>query len=164
MLLAATTAGVASRSARFGCDEHAMRIQGRCHCGNFSFMLDWTGDPATIPARACTCTFCTRHGAAWTSCPGGSLRIRIGQPSATTTYRFGTGTADFHVCTRCGVAPVVTSRIDDRLYAVVNVRTFEDVDPERVSTSPSSVDGEIEDARLARRARNWIGDVAFVDA
>ncbi|HVT33694.1 MAG TPA: hypothetical protein VHE32_13680 [Rhodanobacteraceae bacterium] len=141
-----------------------MRIHGRCHCGNISFALDWIPEPAQIPARACTCTFCTRHGAVWTSCPGGSLRIRIGEPSATAAYRFGTRTADFHLCTRCGVAPVVTSRVDGRLCAVVNVRTFEHVSPSLVTTSPSSVDGEIEDARLARRARNWIGDVAFVDA
>ena len=30
-----------------------------------------------------------------------------------TQYRFGTRTAEFHVCRCCGVAPVVTSRIDE---------------------------------------------------
>jgi hypothetical protein len=158
------TAGVASRSRLSGSDEQTMRIPGRCHCGNLSFALDWKSEPAEIPARACTCTFCTKHGALWTSCPGGSLRIRIREPAAARTYRFGTGTAEFHLCARCGALPVVTSRIEGRLYAVVNVRTFEDFSSLTVNTSPSSVDGEIEDARLTRRARNWIGDVAFVDA
>jgi hypothetical protein len=141
-----------------------MQILGRCHCGNFSLTLEWTPEPAEIPARACTCAFCTKHGAVWTACPGGSLRIGIRDASATKTYRFGTATADFHLCARCGVAPVVTSRIDGRLYAVVNARTFESVGPDRVRIVPSSVEGETEDARLARRLRNWIGDVAFVDA
>jgi hypothetical protein len=141
-----------------------MRIPGRCHCGNFSFLLDWVPDPAEIPARACTCSFCTKHGAVWTSCPGGSLRIQIREPAAATTYRFGTGSADFHLCARCGALPVVTSRIEGRLHAVVNVRMFEDFSSLAMNTSPSSVEGEIEGERLARRARNWIGDVAFVDA
>ena len=46
-----------------------MLIEGRCHCGNIRFALDWQPDPETIPARACTCTFCTRHGGVWTSYP-----------------------------------------------------------------------------------------------
>ena len=45
------------------------------------------------------------------------------------TYAFGTKTAEFHVCTACGVVPVVTSRIDGRLYAIVSVNAFENVDP-----------------------------------
>ena len=31
------------------------------------------------------------------------------------------------MCTACGVVPVVTSRIDGRLYAVVSVNAFENV-------------------------------------
>jgi hypothetical protein len=92
------------------------------------------------------------------------LRIQIREPAAATTYRFGTGSADFHLCARCGALPVVTSRIEGRLHAVVNVRMFEDFSSLAMNTSPSSVEGEIEGERLARRARNWIGDVAFVDA
>jgi len=57
--------------------------------------------------------------------------------------------------------PVVTSRIDGRLYAVVNVNTFDGVDPSLLRQSPSNLEGETEADRLARRARNWIGDVAF---
>ena len=122
---------------------------------------DWTPDPTEIPARACTCTFCTRHGGVWTSCPGGSLRIRVRDSASVSDYAFGTGTAAFHVCRECGVVPVVTSRADGRLYAVVNVNTFDDVDAALLSRAPSNLEGETEADRLARRARNWIGDVAF---
>jgi hypothetical protein len=76
-------------------------------------------------------------------------------------YAFGTGTAAFHVCRACGVVPVATSRVDGRLYAVVNVNTFDDVDASLLERAMSNLEGETEADRLARRARNWIGDVAF---
>ncbi len=139
-----------------------MLIHGRCQCGNISFDLSWDPDPAEIPARACGCSFCTKHGGVWTSNPKGALRIAIRDRSLAPAYRFGTKTADFHVCARCGVVPVVTSRIDARLYAVVNVNAFEGVEASRLRRSPASFDGEGEDDRLARRKRNWIPDVEFV--
>ena len=139
-----------------------MRIRGSCHCRNVSFTLDWTPEPAEIPARACSCTFCTKHGAVWTACPTASLVVAIGDPALTSAYRFGTGTADFHVCTRCGVAPVATSVIDGRVFAVVNVSTFDGVDAALLRKTIAVLDGESEPDRLARRSRNWIGDVALV--
>jgi hypothetical protein len=59
------------------------------------------------------------------------------------------------------VVPVVTSRIDGRLYAVVSVNTFENVEPALLRRSPSTFEGENEQARLSRRKRNWIADVHF---
>ena len=138
-----------------------MRIHGRCHCGNISFVLDWKPEPSEIPARACGCSFCVRHGGVWTSCPAGALTIAVADPGCVSTYEFGTRTAQFHVCKTCGVPPVVTSRIDGRLYAVVNVNAFDDVAPSLLKRSPAAFDGEDEASRLARRARNWIGDVTM---
>lgn len=141
-----------------------MLIGGRCHCGNIAFALGWEPDPHEIPARACTCSFCSKHGGIWTSYPRGTLEVSVKQPGLVSQYAFGTQTATFHVCARCGIVPVVTSRIDERLYAVVNVNAFEGVDAGLLRRAPSSFDAESEAARLARRARNWIGDVRFVDA
>ena len=76
-------------------------------------------------------------------------------------YAFGTETADFHVCKQCGVAPLVTSMIDEKLYAVVNVNTFENLDASLLHRASSTVDGENTHDRLARRKRNWIADVTF---
>ena len=89
-----------------------MLIHGKCHCGNISFSLTWEPDPAEIPARACTCSFCTKHGGLWTSNPSGALEVVVKDPSLVSKYAFGTRTAEFHTCARCGVVPVVTSRID----------------------------------------------------
>jgi hypothetical protein len=141
-----------------------MRIRGRCHCGNIAFVLDWTPDPAEIPARACTCTFCQKHGGVWTSCPTGSLRVTVADPSRESRYAFGTKTAQFHVCSDCGVVPLATSLIDGRLYAVVSVHAFEDVDPSMLRTASSTFDGESGPDRLARRQLNWIARVEFVPA
>ena len=136
-----------------------MRISGSCHCGNITFSLDWRPEPAEIPARACSCSFCLKHGGLWTSCPTGSLRITIRQPALVSRYSFGTRTAEFHVCSSCGVVPVVTSRIDGRLYAVVSVNAFQDVDPTLLKRAAAGYDSESESARLARRKLNWIADV-----
>ena len=138
-----------------------MWIKGSCHCGNISFALDWAPEPQEIPARACSCSFCTKHGGVWTSCPGGSLQVQVREAALATGYRFGTGTAIFHVCARCGVVPVVSSRIDGRLYAVVSVNAMDALPVPVRHAGSSDFDGETEGERLARRARNWIAEVAF---
>jgi len=139
-----------------------MLIKGKCHCGNIAFSLSWEPDPAEIRARACGCDFCTKHGGVWTAHPGGRLRISVGDPQLLSHYAFGTRTADFLVCARCGIVPVVTSRIDGRLYAVVSVNAFEDVSGTPILRAPADFDDEDEASRLARRKRNWIADVEFV--
>ena len=138
-----------------------MLIPGSCHCGNIRFALDWQPEPQEIPARACTCSFCVKHGGVWTSCPGGVLRVTVADPQAVHRYAFGTGTADFHVCRRCGVVPVVTSRIGGKLYAVVSVNAFEGVDAALLRRASAHFDAESEATRLKRRERHWIADVAF---
>jgi hypothetical protein len=139
-------------------------IHGSCHCGNIRFTLDWHPDPSEIPARACGCSFCIKHGGVWTSFPAGRLRVNVRDRERVSRYEFGTKTADFHVCKACGVAPLVTSLIDGRVYAVVSVNAFDDVEASRLKRMPASFDGEATGDRLARRKRNWIGDVEFVPA
>lgn len=138
-----------------------MNIKGACHCGNIRFELDWSPDPAEIPARACDCTFCVKHGGVWTSHPAGVLRVRVARAAEVSRYMFGTKTATFFVCRACGVPPLVTSEIDGHTCAVVNVNTFDE--PARKLLRPSPVSFEAEDtaARLARRKRGWIADVAI---
>ena len=136
-----------------------MLIRGQCHCGNIAFDLEWDGDPPAIPARACDCTFCVKHGGVWTSNPRSQLAVAIADPAYVSTYAFGTRTALFHVCARCGVVPLVTSTIDDHVYAVVNVNTFQNVDAAWLRRSAASFEGEDTATRLARRRNNWIADV-----
>jgi len=138
-----------------------MLVIGKCHCGNITFTLDWPEDQPEVPARACNCSFCIKHGGVWTSNPRAKLSVVLHQPDLVSKYVFGTETATFHVCTRCGTVPIVTSEIANHLYAVVNVNTFENFDESRLRRSTASFDGEDIDSRLARRCKNWIADVSF---
>jgi hypothetical protein len=83
----------------------------------------------------------------------------VRDPALVSLYAFETRTAEFHVCARCGVVTVAISRIAGRDHAVVNVNTFEGIDPALLQHAPATFDGEGEEQRLARRARNWIGRV-----
>jgi len=136
------------------------RIEGGCHCGTIRFAFFWPGGD-TIPVRACGCTFCVKHGGVYTSHPKARIEVKVADPAKVERYRFGTGTAEFHICRSCGVVPVVTCDLDGRLYAVVNVNTFEDVDPASFDRAATDFEGETLDNRLARRQRNWIPDVRF---
>ena len=133
----------------------ARPIHGTCHCGNISFVFDWPGEGATIPVRACGCSFCQKHRGVWTSHPEGRVTVALGDPARVQRYRFGTETADFYICADCGVAPLVASEIDGAAYAVVNVNCFDDVEPGELDESSTDFAGETTGDRLARRARNW---------
>ncbi len=131
------------------------QIHGSCHCGNISFTFDWPGGGGFIPVRACGCTFCQKHRGVWTSHPEGMVKLSVDDPARVQRYRFGTGTADFHICSTCGVAPVASCEIGGDGYAVVNVNCFDNVDRAELEESPTDFEGETTDDRLARRQRNW---------
>ena len=130
-------------------------IQASCHCGNIRVTFDWPDSWPAIPARACGCGLCTKHGAAWTSHPDGRFHLRIADDARVAQYRFGTKTADFHVCQKWGAIPIVTCTIEGIRYAVFNVNTFDDIDRSQLVTTATNFEGEATENRLARRRRNW---------
>ena len=139
-----------------------MQISGKCHCGNIAFSLEWPGESPEIPARACGCSFCVKHGGVWTSNPASSLVATIDDAALVSKYAFGSRTATFHVCSRCGAVPLVTSEISNHVYAVVNVNVLENIDPSWLHRAAVTFEGEDVESRLARRTRNWIADVRIV--
>ena len=134
---------------------------GRCHCGNISFRYSAPVDPRQAPLRACQCSFCTRHGARYTAHPQGTLAAEVEDPAAVSRYRFGTGTADFHICRRCGGMPFATCEMGGRLYAVVNVNCFEDFDAAGATVDSVDYDDESEGTRLERRRERWVANVSI---
>jgi len=140
-----------------------MLIEGKCHCGNIAFELEWQGDPPEIPARACGCSFCVKHGGVWTSNRNSRLAVAVRDTALVSKYAFGTRTATFYVCSRCGAVPLVTGEIADHLYAVVNVNVFGNVDPSWIRRAAADFEAEDLESRLARRKRNWIADVRIVE-
>jgi hypothetical protein len=143
--------------------EIRMLLTGKCHCGNIALEFVWDGDATEIPARACGCTFCVKHGGVWTSNPTSKLLVAIQDAALVSRYVFGTRTATFFVCSRCGAVPLVTSKIADHLYAVVNVNVLENVDPSWLRRGTADFEGEDVESRLARRTRNWIADVRIAE-
>ena len=79
-------------------------ISGKCHCGNIAYRLEWPEAGKAIAVRACGCTFCTKHGGVYTSHPGAALSARVGDENLVNKYAFGTKTAEFYVCVRCGAS------------------------------------------------------------
>ena len=140
-----------------------MLIDGKCHCGNIAFVLDWPGVPSEIDARACSCSFCVKHGGVWTSHREAKLLVTLQASADVSKYEFGSKTAMFYVCGRCGAVPIVTSEIANHLYAVVNVNTFDNLESLHLRRQPVSFDGEEQQSRLARRERNWIADVRIAE-
>ena len=136
-------------------------IIGACHCGNIRFVFHWPGDPGEIPVRACGCEFCLKHGGTYTSHREGRLEAVIADRDCLSTYRFGTKTADFYICARCGAVPFVTSEIQGTLHAVVNVNTFEGIPRQAFVHATSDFEGESVDDRLNRRGKTWIPSVSI---
>jgi hypothetical protein len=91
--------------------------------------------------------------------PGGPARAAHRRSGS--RYRFGTGTADFHVCRACGAVPAVTCALEGRTYAVVNVNCLEGVDPATLNRVATDFEGEAAADRLARRRARWIAEVAI---
>jgi hypothetical protein len=139
-----------------------MLIDGKCHCGNIAFELEWKGESPEIPARACSCSFCVKHGGVWTSNPESRLVVTIRNDSLVSKYAFGSRTATFHICSQCGAVPLVTSEIANHLYAVVNVNVLENVDPSWLRRAAANFEDEDVASRLARRQRHWIADVRII--
>jgi hypothetical protein len=138
-----------------------MQIHGQCHCGNIHFALTWEPEPEQIPARACDCSFCRKHGAVWTGTPDGTLDLQVRDVAQLSRYTFGTHSAEFMVCRQCGVVPAVLCDIDGRLHAVVSVNALEDVASYRLQHVAASFGDEDKASRLARRQRNWISRVNY---
>jgi len=111
----------------------------------------------------CSCSFCTKHGGVWTSHPKASIEVAVKDPALVSRYTFGTATAEFHTCKRCGIVPVVTSTIEGHLYGIVSANAFDGAGDLRIRKLPAHFEGEHAADRLARRQRNWVYDVKFVE-
>lgn len=134
-------------------------IEGGCHCGNIRFRFETGQPPENLPVRRCTCTFCVKHGAFYTSDPAGSLTVSIRNPQAVSDYRFGTRTAEPQVCRQCGVVPVILARIEEHVYAVVNLATAEGLAIPSECIQDVNYEYQTADERRSRRARTWIAQV-----
>lgn len=136
------------------------RLTGGCHCGRVGLTFMPQLAPSALPLRRCGCSFCTKHGAVYTSDPGGRLVIEVTGERALQRYRFATRTGEFLLCRDCGVLLAVLCEIDGHAYAALNANVLEPA----IANPIQAVDfeGESLPARLARRQRNWIAEVEVI--
>jgi len=133
---------------------------GSCHCGNISFEFSTNKSIEEFAPRICSCSFCLRHGGRYISDPDGRLEISCKDNAQLNRYQFGHKTADFILCKNCGVFIGAICTIDERDYAVINIKTMLNYDFSDNATS-NDYDSENQGSRLERRAKNWIPHVAL---
>ena len=128
---------------------------GHCHCGNIAVTFETARDAGALPIRACACAFCRLHGMRAVSDPEGHATITIHDPNRVNRYRFGLKTADFLICSECGV--YVAAILDDGsgAWATLNVNTFDHASTFGEDAAAVNFDGESVEARRARRRENW---------
>jgi len=100
-----------------------MSLRGRCACGNIG--VHWQTIDYSLVPRACNCTYCSGHGAAWVSKPGSRFEAVIRRRDQYRVVRHGNGGAEFHECANCGAAVFVTARLHDTVYGALNARLLD---------------------------------------
>ncbi len=112
-------------------------------------------EPAENPIRSCACAFCRAHGTRTVSDPDGLVEISATDWELVEPYRFGSRTADYLVCRRCGVYVGAVCDTPVGLRAVINTNALTDRTAFSRAALAPDYDGEATEDRLARRARNW---------
>lgn len=135
-------------------------VTGGCHCGNIRVDVKLTAAPDRHRPRACDCDFCRKHLAAYVSDPQGTLVIRIEDERERSTYRQGSGRAEFLLCRNCGVLVGALHRDGARICATVNVRALPGTafGSEQVA-SPQSLAA---DQKVKRWQDIWFADVELI--
>jgi len=129
--------------------------EGGCHCGNLRLTLRLTRPPQDVRLRACGCSFCRAHATRTASDPLGSAEIWARDWELVESYRFGSGTADYLVCRRCGVYIGAVCSTEAGTWAVINTNSLADRAAFTGAAAPVNHDGEATEDRMARRLVNW---------
>ena len=132
-----------------------LRLAGGCHCGNLRLTFETERDPAELAVRACSCSFCRRHGVRTVSDPAGRVEFVVRDPAQLSRYQFGLGTAQFLVCRTCGVYVGAVIAEHGSAYAVVNLNALETPEAFARTAVAVSYDAELAAERRARRRAVW---------
>lgn len=128
---------------------------GSCHCGAIGYAYSTPTPPADWAIRACQCRFCRAHHALSASEPDAELSFHADEPAALQRYRFALGTADFLLCTRCGVYIGAVLQCDEGDFGIINTLTLTDAPEDLAAPAPISYDGEDTGGRVSRRTERW---------
>ena len=130
-------------------------FEGKCYCGGIGFRYATNVAPGEWSIRACQCRFCLAHDALSTSDPAGSVAFVSTNPERLQRYRFGLKTADFLLCTNCGVYIGAVIETDTGRFGIVNTHALAPLPENIAGVAPMSYDDEDTDGRVSRRQERW---------
>ena len=133
-----------------------MEHNGGCHCGALRVTVRLSKPPLENLLRSCSCSFCRRTRQGPCRIRPGCSRFGRSDWSQVEHYRFGSRTADYLVCRRCGVYIGAVCETAAGTRAVVNTNCLDDRAAFAQDPVRPDYDGEATEARLARRAANWM--------
>jgi hypothetical protein len=129
-------------------------LRGACYCGQIEVSLETAMAVDAMTIRACSCSFCRRHGTKAVADPNGRLTI-VAPQGGLHRYRFGLRTADYLICRTCGVYLAVVIGGKGQARGTLNVTgtavsAFRDRPAE-----PVNYDHEDAAQRRTRRLTTW---------
>ena len=136
-------------------------LHGGCHCGALTLDLTTSLIPGETAPRACDCSFCRVHGAAWISDATAQLVIQARRPDRLRRYRQGSEAAQFLLCGDCGVLVAVVFEEGDQRHAAVNAGCLDARDAFALAV-PASPQALAPDEKIARWRRLWVRDVQLL--
>jgi hypothetical protein len=141
--------------------QQSTTLRGGCHCGSIRVEFTTVRDLADTNPRACDCSFCQKHGAAYISDPSGVLRVVTAKPNALHSYRQGSEVARFQMCGQCGVLVAVTFEHKGSTYGAVNVGCLDEPGllGACVPASPQLLSPQ---EKVSRWLQVWVPDVQLV--
>ncbi len=129
--------------------------KGGCHCDSIQIEYISSIAPSVTEIRECQCSFCRKHGTKAIADPTGLLVIRIVEAKSVSGYSFGLQTAQYLVCSKCGVyvAAITNDKDEPRGIAILN-----SLNESALFTSPAvpaDYSAENRFYRQALRRQNW---------
>ncbi len=136
-------------------------MRGSCHCGQLNIEFSTAKHPLDFHPRACDCSFCRKHGAAYISDPDGKLTFAQNHAGAIREYRQGSHAARLLLCGACGVLMGVVYDHSSGTYGAVNAGCLDGETGlgDAVAASPQLL---TEDEKISRWLTLWVPNVAMV--
>lgn len=130
-------------------------FRGACHCKAIGFIYRTARNPREWNIRACQCSFCRVHAALTASDPSGSLEFTARDRDSMHRYRFGQRTADFLLCSNCGIYIGAVMESERGRFGIVNTRAMQSLELSLPEPTPVNYDGEQAAGRSQRREKRW---------
>src|ERR1700726_3941915 len=126
--------------------------RGGCHCGALGIIYRTDIDPMYWGLRHAGGSFWRRRGVVGRWGRAGNLSVDIQDPSKVGYYRFAHRTADFLICSECGVFVAAITDAAQGKRAVINARVLDGVSLDWASVADVHFDDESPPQRAERRS------------